>query len=156
VSWNDAKEFVRWLSRKTGQPYRLLTEAEWEYAARAGSTSAYSWGNNIGTGNANCDGCGSQWDKRQTAPVGSFHTNAFGLYDMPANVWEWCEDKWPADYTGGPPKDGSAWLGGDGSLRVIRGGSWNHDPRSLRSAYRYRNQASNRSNVVGFRVARTL
>ena len=73
----------------TGQPYRLLTEAEWEYAARAGTTTAYSWGDEIGKGNANCDGCGSQWDNRQTSPVGSFKPNAFGLYDMAGNVWQW-------------------------------------------------------------------
>ena len=80
---------MAWLSRMTGQPYRLLTEAEWEYAARAGSTTAYSWGDEIGKGNANCDGCGSQWDSSKTSPVGSFTPNAFGLYDMPGNVWQW-------------------------------------------------------------------
>jgi formylglycine-generating enzyme required for sulfatase activity len=112
VSWNDAKEYVSWLSRKTGQSYRLLTEAEWEYAARARSTSAYAWGDNIGTGNANCYGCGGRSD-RQTAPIGSFPANAFGLYDLHGNVWERCEDNWHNDYTGIPPTDGSVWSGGD-------------------------------------------
>ena len=86
VNWDDAQQYVAWLSRVTGQPYRLLTEAEWEYAARAGTTTAYYWGDEIGKGNANCDGCGSQWDTKQTAPVGSFAPNAFGLYDMAGNV----------------------------------------------------------------------
>jgi formylglycine-generating enzyme required for sulfatase activity len=82
VSWDDAQQYVAWLSRITGQPYRLLTEAEWEYAARAGTTTAYYWGDDIGKGNANCDGCGSRWGGKQAAPVGSFAANAFGLYDM--------------------------------------------------------------------------
>ncbi len=94
VTWDDAKKYVAWLSKLTGKSYRLLTEAEWEYAARAGSTTAFSWGDDIGMGNANCDGCGSQWDRKQTAPVGSFAANAFGLHDMHGNVWEWVEDCW--------------------------------------------------------------
>ena len=86
VTWDDAQRYVAWLSRMTGRTYRLLSEAEWEYAARAGTQTAYSWGDEIGKGNANCHGCGSQWDRRQTAPVGSFAANAFGLYDMLGNV----------------------------------------------------------------------
>jgi formylglycine-generating enzyme required for sulfatase activity len=159
VSWNDAKEYVSWLSRKTGQSYRLLTEAEWEYAARARSTSAYAWDDNIGTGNANCDGCGSQWDNKQTAPVGSFAPNAFGLHDMHGNVFEWCEDNWHNDYTGNtgnPPADASVWRGGDDSVRVLRGGSWSNRPQSLRSAVRFGNRPGVRYDYVGFRVARTL
>jgi formylglycine-generating enzyme required for sulfatase activity len=156
VSWNDAKEYVSWLSRKTGQSYRLLTEAEWEYAVRARSTSTYAWGDNIGTGNANCAGCGSQWDSKQTAPVGSFAPNAFGLYDMHGNVWEWCEDNWHKDYTGNPPPDGSVWRGGDDTLRVLRGGSWFNVLQYLHSAFRSGYAPDNRSNDVGFRVARTL
>lgn len=89
VNWDDARQYVRWLSQKTGNNYRLLTETEWEYAARAGTTTAYPWGDEIGSGNANCNGCGSQWDNRQPAPVGSFRANAFGLYDMNGNVCEW-------------------------------------------------------------------
>ena len=95
VSWDDARQYVAWLSRMTGKTYRLLTEAEWEYAARAGTQTAYSWGDEIGKGNANCRRCGSQWDGRQTSPVGSFKPNAFGLYDMHGNVWEWVEDCYP-------------------------------------------------------------
>jgi len=92
VSWEDAKSYAAWLSTKTGKPYRLLSEAEWEYAARAGSTTRYFWGDEIGRNRANCNGCGSQWDNQQTAPTGSFAPNAFGLYDMHGNVWQWVED----------------------------------------------------------------
>ena len=98
VSWDDAKQYVAWLSRKTGKTYRLLTEAEWEYAARAGSTTLYSWGDDIGRGNAHCSGCGSPFDENRPAPVGSFKPNAFGLYDMHGNVWEWVEDCREMDY----------------------------------------------------------
>jgi formylglycine-generating enzyme required for sulfatase activity len=98
VSWDDAKAYVAWLSRMTGKTYRLLTGAEWECAARAGTKTAYYWGNEIGKNNANCDGCGSQWDNKQTAPVGSFKSNAFGLYDMAGNVWQWVEDCYHDDY----------------------------------------------------------
>ena len=102
VSWDDAKAYVAWLSRMTGKPYRLLTEAEYEYAARAGTTTAYPWGDEIGENNANCNGCGREW-LRQTAPVGSFAPNAFGLHDMLGNVWVWVEDCYHATYDGAPP-----------------------------------------------------
>jgi formylglycine-generating enzyme required for sulfatase activity len=154
VNWNDAKQYVAWLSRKTGKWYRLLTEAEWEYAARAGTTSARYWGEAIGSGNANCDGCGSQWDNRQTAPVGSFKPNAFGLHDMLGNVWEWVEDCWNGNYMGAPT-DGSAWQAGQCGQRVLRGGSWFYDPRFVRAAYRHWFVTAVRGIVIGFRVART-
>ena len=121
----------------TGKPYRLLTEAEWEYAARAGSTTAYFWGDEIGKDNANCNGCGSQWDGRQTSPVGSFKPNAFGLYDMAGNVWQWVQDCYHDNYNGAPT-DGSAWTSGDCNLRVVRGGSFIYGPRALRAAARIR------------------
>ncbi len=100
VSWDDSTAYAAWLSRKTGKTYRLLTEAEWEYAARAATTTAYYWGNEIGKGNANCDGCGSKWDNDQTAPVGSFAANAFGLYDMAGNLWQWVQDCYHDSYNG--------------------------------------------------------
>ena len=157
ASWDEAKQYVAWIVKLTGKPYRLLTEAEWEYAARAGTTTAYSWGDAIGKNNANCNGCDSQWDGKQTAPVGSFAANAFGLHDMHGNVWEWVEDCWHNSYAGNPPTDGSAWIaGGECKVRVVRGGSWSGDPEDLRSANRYWLTAVGRLDVLGFRVGRTL
>jgi formylglycine-generating enzyme required for sulfatase activity len=156
VSWVDAKQYVTWLSQLTGKQYRLLTEAEWEYAARAGSTTHYSWGDDPGAGNANCDGCGSQWDLQQTAPTGSFKPNGFGLYDMHGNVWEWVEDCWHDTYDDAPT-DGSAWLWGcDVSYRVIRGGSWRNESDLVHAAVRFQRNASVRFDTLGFRVARTM
>jgi formylglycine-generating enzyme required for sulfatase activity len=155
VSWKDAKQYVDWLSKMTGRRYRLLAEAEWEYAARAGSTSAYFWGDEIGKGNANCDGCSSPWDgQNQTAPVGSFAPNSFGLYEMAGNVWQWIEDCYH-NYEG-VPTDDSAWTVGDCNLRVIRGGSWFENPQVVRSAYRDRLSTDIRGRNIGFRVGRTL
>ena len=156
VSFNDAQAYVQWLAKKTGKKYRLPTEAEWEYVARAGTTTAYWWGEAIGQNNAVCVGCGSQWDAQQTAPVGSFKPNPFGVYDTAGNVWEWTQDCWHSNYDGAPT-DGSAWLeknGGNCIRRVVRGGSWDGDPRGLRSAFRYGDDAGGSSNITGFRVAR--
>ena len=156
VSWEDAQSYVSWLSRETGEAYRLPTEAEWEYAARAGTTTKYSWGNEIGVNRANCygDNCGDQW--KNTAPVGSFPANAWGLHDMHGNVWEWVQDCWNGSYAGAPV-DGSAWMSGDCSRRVVRGGSWvSLNPRFLRAANRYRFTTGDRIIISGFRVARTL
>src|SRR6516165_3492771 len=156
VSWDDATAYVAWLSKKTGKPYRLPSGAEYEYATRAGTQTVYPWGNAIGTNNANCHACGSQWDARQTAPVGSFAANGFGLYDMVGNVREWTEDCYHERYIGAPT-DGSAWIeGADCSRRVVRGGSWLLAPAFLRSAYRYWFTTDYRLNYLGFRVARTL
>jgi len=155
VGWDDAQTYVAWLSKMTGQPYRLLTEAEWEYAARAGTTTAYYWGDEIGKGNANCNGCGSKWDNRQTSPVGSFQPNAFGLYDMAGNVWQWLQDCYHGNYDGAPT-DGSAWVSRACSNRVVRGGSWGNGPQYLRSAYRVRDTTDYRGDSLGFRVGRTL
>ena len=146
VSWVDAQEYVGWLSRQTGEVYRLLSESEWEYVARAGSSTAYSWGNAIGNNRANCDGCGSQWDFSQTAPVGSFEANAFGVYDMHGNASEWVED-YGLNY--------ATRSGNIGSL-ILRGGSWYNSPRDLRSARRRTDGRRDRGNLLGFRVARTL
>ena len=156
VSWHDAKAYVGWLSRLTGKDYRLLSEVEFEYAARGSTTTEYPWGDEIGQGNANCVGCGSKWDGKKTAPVGSFKPNAFGLYDMHGNVWKWCEDGWHSDFPGAPT-DGSPWLdGGDASRRVVRGGSWDDIPQFLRSAIRDGINTDLRNYYLGFRVARTL
>ena len=158
VSWLDAKQYVEWLSLMTGKEYRLPTETEWEYAARAGRPSLYSWGDSLrvdGLPMANCGSCGSNWD-RKAAPVGRFQPNAYGLYDMHGNVWEWVEDSWHDDYTGAPDKS-EAWVtGGDASLRVIRGGSYVSDPEVLRTVGRNNSPIGVREFNVGFRVARTL
>ncbi len=156
VTWDDAQRYVAWLSKMTGKPYRLLSEAEWEYAARAGTQTVYSWGDEIGEGNANCDGCGSQWDGKQTAPVGSFAANAFALHDMHGNVFEWVEDCMHGNYEGAP-EDGSAWTeGGDCNNRALRGGSWFGNSDFLRSANRGGYSTDGRNVIVGFRVGRTL
>ena len=155
VSWDEAKDYVEWLSSETGATYRLPSEAEWEYAARAETATKYGWGNEIGANRANCvnDHCGDQW--KYTAPVGSFPPNGFGLYDMHGNVWEWVEDCWNGSYAGAPT-DGGAWRSGDCATRVLRGGSWYVDPWVLRAAYRYRFTTGVRVSDYGFRVARTL
>jgi formylglycine-generating enzyme required for sulfatase activity len=155
VSWDDAQQYVAWFSKMTGKPYRLLSEAEWEYAARAGSTTAYFWGDEIGKGNANCEGCGSEWDNRQTSPVGSFKPNAFGLYDMAGNVWQWVQDCYYGNYDEAPTDGSSGTLGGC-SRRVVRGGCWDYAPLHLRSASRIGNPPGDRNRSFGFRVGRTL
>jgi formylglycine-generating enzyme required for sulfatase activity len=156
VTWDDAQRYVAWLSKMTGKPYRLLTEAEYEYATRAGTQTAYPWGDDIGKNNANCNGCGSKWDNTQTAPVGSFAANRFGLYDMVGNVWEWVEDCYHENYVG-EPTDGSAWIeGGDCNRHIVRGGGASVSPAYVRSAARNWGSTDSRVNDVGFRVGRTL
>ncbi len=155
VSWDDiAKDYLPWLSKVTGKTYRLLTEAEWEYAARAGLHAAYAWGNDLGQNRANCKGCGSQWDAKQPAPVGSFPPNAFGLHDMHGNVWEWVQDCYKNNYAGAPA-DGQA-VDGAGCSRTRRGGAWNGAAADLRLAGRLGTQAGSRWNNLGFRVARAM
>jgi formylglycine-generating enzyme required for sulfatase activity len=156
VTWDDAQRYVSWLSKATGKIYRLLTEAEYEYAARAGTTTEYPWGDDIGRGNANCEGCRTDWDGKKPAPVGSFPPNRFGLNDMNGNVMEWVEDCFHDHYRGAP-QDASAWIkDADCSFRVIRGGSWMSGPAWSRSAWRGRFQSVARTPRVGFRVARTV
>jgi formylglycine-generating enzyme required for sulfatase activity len=153
VSWHDAKQYTTWLSQKTGQPYRLLTEAEWEYAARAGSTALRSWGDEDDKA---CESANVQWcGAKELAKVGQFKPNDFGLYDMLGNASEWVEDCWNDNYAGAPT-DGGAWLTGRCERRVMRGGSHNDSPESVRSAARPSESASARINLTGFRVARTL
>ena len=156
VSWKDAKEYVGWLSEKTGREYRLLSESEWEYAARAGTDSSYYWGEEPGKGHANCSRCGSDWESKKTSQAGSFDPNGFGLFDMLGNVWEWVEDCGHRNYEGAPT-DGSAWVRrGDCRFRMLRGGSWEDPPSRVRSAFRHWESAGTRNDVIGFRVAAPL
>ncbi len=160
VSWEDANDYVRWLSEKTGLAYRLPTEAEWEYAARAGAVTSYAWGD----AGPKCDGAASNGanfavctDDR-TRPVASFPANGFGLHDMAGNVWEWVEDCAHGDYRGAPD-DGSAWITdctAPLSHRIVRGGSWADNAPSLRAARRYGRGFDTRDRTIGFRVARSL
>lgn len=158
VTWDDAQRYVTWLSKVTGQSYRLLTEAEYEYATRAGTQTAYPWGDDIALNGwfmASCNSCDSKM-VIQTTPVGSFAPNGFGLYDTVGNVWEWTEDCEHKNYIGAPT-DGSAWIaGGDCHWRVLRAGSWVSRPDELRSANRYSAAADDTAPFMGFRVARTL
>jgi formylglycine-generating enzyme required for sulfatase activity len=154
VSWDDAKEFVTWLSKTTGNSYRLPTEGEWEYAARGGSTTPYWWGKEVGTGHAQCAECGGG-ENGQTVSSGSFRPNAFGLYDTAGNAAEWVEDCWNQTYRGAPI-DGSAWTNGDCSLRVLRGGSFADKALAVRSSARFRYDEDVRYYANGFRVARDL
>ena len=161
VSWNDAKAYAAWLSKKTGKTYRLLSEAEWEYAARAGTTTPFSTGRTITTDQANFNGNftynGSRKGqyRQKTVSVGSFPANAFGLHDMHGNVWEWVEDCYHDSYNGAP-SDGSAWIARNCSRRVLRGGSWSGSPWFLRSAFRGWDFTIFRLSNNGLRVARTL
>jgi formylglycine-generating enzyme required for sulfatase activity len=158
VNWDDANAYAAWLSRITGKHYRLLSEAEWEYAARAWTQTRYWWGDHLPPGRAACDGCGSLWDLRRAAPVGRFPANGFGLHDVHGNVWEWVEDCWHENYVGAPT-DGRAWEGADDGgceRRMMRGGSSVTQPETLRAANRLRENPSHRKNDVGFRVAREL
>jgi formylglycine-generating enzyme required for sulfatase activity len=164
VSYDDAVSYAAWLSRTTGQPYRLPSEAEWEYAARADTRSAYWWGDDAkpaGKVMASCRGCGSTWDAQSNAPVVSFEPNPWGLHNVHGNVWEWTADFYCADYSSGPA-DGSARSKDDcpekdaPNLHVLRGGSSFYEPRFMRSAVRLRNYNTFRNFSVGFRVARTL
>ena len=153
VSWEDAKAYTKWLSEQTGKDYQLPSESQWEYACRAGTTTKYWWGNGSKQNDANCDGCGSQWDNKQTAPVGSFKPNPFGLHDVSGNVWEWLEDVWHDNYEGAP-SDGSAWVSGDGNMRLIHGGAWNYSDNWLRCSYRSGSNTSYKYFDKGFRISR--
>jgi formylglycine-generating enzyme required for sulfatase activity len=166
VNWEDAQAYLAWLNDKAGlagrpDAYRLPSEAEWEYACRAGTTTPFSFGPTISTAQANYDGNytygpGKKGEYRhKTTPVGSFPANGFGIFDMHGNVWEWCQDCRNANYNGAP-SDGSAWTTGDCSARVLRGGSWYNYPYWLRSASRYWDVPSFRDDGRGFRLARTL
>jgi formylglycine-generating enzyme required for sulfatase activity len=150
VSWHDAQAYLSWLKRRSGgKAYRLLSEAEWEYCCRAGTTSAYSTGDRIAAEQANFEQV-----SKGTTPVSKFPPNPWGLQDMHGNVWEWCEDDWHANYEANPPTDGSVWTGGDTRYRVVRGGFWNSRSEVLRSANRMKMLPGIRIVTIGFRVAR--
>jgi formylglycine-generating enzyme required for sulfatase activity len=155
ISWTDAQRYVRWLSAQTGQNYRLPTEAEWEYAARAGTGSRYWWGEKMQAGKANCKGCGGDWNNDAPANVDALPPNPFGLYGMNGGVWEWVEDCWHKDYDGAPT-DGSAWTSADCRENVIRGGAWRNDSTYAHSASRFTYDTAVRYILNGFRVAKTL
>lgn len=162
VSWDDAQSYIGWLTRKTGRHYRLPTESEWEYAARAGSPTTYWWGAGASHEFANygadkcCSGFAQGADRWEaTSPVGSFPPNPFGLFDMNGNVMQFVADCWHPSYAGAPA-DASAWLDEPCGMQIVRGGSWNSPPAYIRSADRIFIPASTRANIIGFRVARDL
>lgn len=173
VSWDDSKAYTAWLAKKTGRPYRLASDAEWEYAARAGTATLRYWGDSVAetcvsanVADASAVHAGSMAHESPydfecndgyayTSPSGAFKPNAFGLYDMMGNMWQWVEDCWNENYKGAP-SDGSAMMAGDCSKHSERGGSWASHPRSIRSAYRIPDDHDNRSNDSGFRVALTV
>jgi formylglycine-generating enzyme required for sulfatase activity len=155
VSWDDAEQYVGWLSRSVGKPYRLPTEAEWEYAARANTTTRYWWGDNVGTMQANCLDCGGTQEARKPLAVGSFRPNAFGVYGVHGGVAQWTADCWFPNYQGAPA-DGSARAQRNCQKRVLRGGSFRHDHDAIMSAARGNYDASVRYIAHGFRIARDL
>ncbi|MFM0056330.1 SUMF1/EgtB/PvdO family nonheme iron enzyme [Paraburkholderia phytofirmans] len=155
LSWDDAQQYVKWLSKTTGKPYRLPTEAEWEYADRGGTTTAYWWGDQMRKGNANCKDCGDPWHKEGPEAAGSFAPNPLGLYDMNGSVWEWTADCWHNTYQGAPA-DGHAWDTPGCDMRVIRGGSWREGGGYMLSATRFKYSAGVRQSQDGFRVVKDL
>ena len=151
VSWDDAAAYCQWLSQQTGRNYCLPSEAQWEYAARAGTTTRYWWGDEAGNNRGNFDGSGSQWSGKQTSPVDAFAANPFGLFDVHGNVWEWCLDNWHDNYKKAPT-NGSAWITDEQVPRALRGGSWVVDAGRARAAYRDSSDPDYRNYYVGFRV----
>jgi formylglycine-generating enzyme required for sulfatase activity len=155
LSWDDAQQYLKWLSKTTGKPYRLPTEAEWEYADRGGTTTAYWWGDSMRKGNADCKDCGDPWHKEGPEPVGSFAPNPLGLYDMNGSVWEWTADCWHNNYLGAPA-DAHAWDSPGCDMRVIRGGSWREGGNYMLTATRFKYSAGVRQSQDGFRVVKDL
>jgi formylglycine-generating enzyme required for sulfatase activity/class 3 adenylate cyclase len=153
LSWTDAQGYTDWLSQVTGKKYRLLTEAEWEYAARAGTETAYWWGRQMAASMADCNGCGGLYDPHKPLAIGSFKANPFGIYDMAGGIAQWMADCWHEDYRGAPP-DGSAWQTKDCGMHVLRGGSWRNDPANVRVSSREFYDATVRYPGHGLRVAR--
>jgi formylglycine-generating enzyme required for sulfatase activity len=163
VSWNDAQAYVKWMSKATGKPYRLLSEAEREYVTRAGTKTSFWWGDTINTSRANYNGNGIVYNgspmgdyRKATVPVNSFNANPFGLFNVHGNVWEWVEDCTHENYENGPPTDGTAWKSGcsPGFQAIVRGGSWYALPAELRTSFRFPSNREGGFNAIGFRVAR--
>jgi len=154
VTWLESKAYLKWLSEKTGKTYRLPSESEWEYAARAGTQSEFWWGDDVGQEKANCRDCGPTIS-HQSQPVDSFKPNPWGLYNVHGNVWEWVEDCWNPTHEGAP-SDASARLEGDCRQRVMRSGSWYYFSKNIRSPWRFKNDGRVKSYGIGFRVLREL
>jgi formylglycine-generating enzyme required for sulfatase activity len=155
LTYKDIQDYLTWISKKTKQTYRLPSEAEWEYAARAGTKTAYWWGDDVGVNNANCRTCGSKWSGIGSAPVGSFKANPWGFYDMNGNAWEWVADCWSPHYINAPT-NGAPRLDGNCKEPIMRGGSWYYFPKLSRAAYRYKNGVNVFSYNVSFRILREL
>ena len=154
ITWHDANDFAKWLSSELSLNFNLPTEAQWEYFSRAGTNGNYWSGNKLPPNLANCRGCGSEWDDRMTAPVGSFKPNPWGLFDTAGNVAEWTLDDWQPGYEGAPT-DGSAAKNASSNEKVYRGGAWNYPPKELKSATRDWLNKDDRNNTVGFRLILT-
>ena len=156
VSWDDAQQYLKWLSTTSGNLYRLPSEAEWEYAARGGTSGRFWWGDHMTTGKANCKDCGPPWQIDEPADTGSFAPNPYGLYDMNGSVWEWVQDCWHNSFHQAP-SDAVAWDDQPNcSARVIRGGSWRDSAAYMVSSTRSSEEASARQSLNGFRVARDI
>ncbi len=156
VSWEEAVAYTKWLSEKTGHTYRLPTDAEWEYAAKGGTTTKFWWGDDVGVAKANCAQCGSIWDAEKTARVGKFPPNPYGLHDTAGNVFEWTADCYHSSFAEAPA-DGSPLEKEPGcGKRVIRGGAWSFPPKEIRSTNRWRDFPTRRSDDTGFRVVREI
>jgi formylglycine-generating enzyme required for sulfatase activity len=155
LSWDDVQQYIKWLSKVTGKPYRLPTEAEWEYAARGGTSTPYWWGDQMRKGNANCKGCGDPWHETGPENVGTFAANPYGLYDMGGNVWQWVSDCWHSSYKDAPA-DGRIWDASGCNMRVIRGGSWLEGADYMLASTRFKYSESVRQSQNGFRVVKDL
>jgi formylglycine-generating enzyme required for sulfatase activity len=155
VSWDDALAYTRWLSKETGMRYRLLSEAEWEYVARSGTTTSFWWGIKSGVGNAHCFDCKSDFSTSKPAKVGTYKPNAFGVYDTAGNLFEWVHDCYHRNYQDAPT-DGSVWEGGDCDVRVVRGGAYGSPASSMRAENREKFKSGKGQYNVGIRVARDL
>jgi formylglycine-generating enzyme required for sulfatase activity len=155
VSWDDSQAYTRWLSKQTGTRYRLLSEAEWEYVARAGTTTSFWWGSKAGVGNAHCFDCKTDFSTSKAARIGTYKPNQFGLYDTAGNVFEWVHDCYHRNYKDAPT-DGSVWEGGNCEVRIVRGGAFGSPTNSMRAEHRGKFKSGRGQYNVGIRVARDL